>query len=50
MSFSLPAGDVGNLFRDRRRQYKGWQIAPADPSQKLYQPHSRIDNPLETFP
>jgi hypothetical protein len=29
---------------------KGRRIALADASQKLYQPHSRIDNPLETFP
>jgi hypothetical protein len=29
---------------------RGRWTAADDASQKLYQPHSRIDNPLQTFP
>jgi hypothetical protein len=50
VSFSLRAGDIGNLIRDRRFYCKGWRNAAEDASQKLYRPHSRIDNPLQSFP
>jgi hypothetical protein len=39
-----------NLFGDRRRHCKGGEAGAGDASQKLYQAHSRIDNPLQTFP
>jgi len=45
MSQTSSAIGVGIASRYR----KEWRTGPADASQKLYQPHSRIDNPLETF-
>jgi hypothetical protein len=45
MSGTSSAIGAGNA-----RAGKGWRTAPAEASRKLYQPHSRIDNPSETFP
>jgi hypothetical protein len=39
-----------NLIVDRRRHCKGRRNRRGNASQKLYQAHSRIDNPLQTFP